>query len=124
MTSKQANPTFGGGGGAGVVEYLMRSRLSCELTRHQAYDLWVECKRELSRHKLGETIVEAEGSRTGKLDTLPRDDVMDALARVLTGQDWPMNMTPGSESSVFVDKLRQALAFRGYARCEEPGARA
>lgn len=109
-------------GGAGVVEYHMRTKLYRQLTEAQAASLWQECKQALEARGLQDTVDECEQSTTGSLDTLPRDDVLDVLARLLTGQDWPLNMAPQSETDTFIDKLKAAIAQRGYERAEEQGA--
>lgn len=109
-------------GGVGVVEYHMRTKLFRQLTEEQATSLWQECKLALQARGLQDTVDECEQSSTGSLDTLPRGDVLDVLARLLTGQDWPLNMAPPSESDAFIDKLKAAILQRGYARAEELSA--
>lgn len=124
MTSRKSSlperSTFPGG--IGVVEFHMRTRLYRKLTLEQASSLWEECKAMLQKHDLQETVDECEESQGGGLDTLPRGDVLDALARVLAGRDWPMNMTGQAESDAFIEKLRTAIIERGYARSEEQPA--
>ena len=105
-------------GGAGVIEYLMRTRLYRQLTEAQAAALWLDCKAALQRRDLQETVDECDTCRGGSLDTLPRGDVLDVLAQVLTGQDWPLNMTSEAESDRFLGKLKAAFEERAYVRAE------
>ncbi len=105
-------------GGRAVVEQLMRTKLFRQLTEAQAASLWVECKQALQDSDLQETVDECEESRTGGLDTLPRGDVLDALARILTGTTWPLNMTPDAEMAVFIEKLGQSFKARDYVRAD------
>ena len=109
-------------GGPGVVQALLRTRLNRLLTLEQAEALWAECRAWLLAHGLGETVGEAESTMRGRLDTLPRGDVLSALAFVVTGLDWPLNMTPESEAANFRQKLKSGLLERGYAVADEPCA--
>ncbi len=106
-------------GGPAVVEHLLRTKLYRQLTEAQAVSLWDECKRALQASDLQETVDECEESCSGRLDTLPRGDVLDALARILTSTTWPLNMTSQAESAVFIEKLGQAFLARGYVRAAD-----
>lgn len=67
-------------GGVFVVLTLMRTHLWRELFLQQAQELWAQCKARLLAKDLADTVQECEASKTGGLDTLPRWDVLDALA--------------------------------------------
>lgn len=105
-------------GGTGAIEFLMRTRCNRNMTEAQASALWEECKAQLLRVDLGETVEEVEQSEGGSLDTLPRSDVLSAIANVLTGSDWPINASSDAESDAFINKMGQAFAQRGYTRIQ------
>ncbi len=102
-------------GGVAVAEYTLRRYCGVQLTEAQAQALWAELKQHLLARRFRDTVQEAEESTTGGLDTLPRGDVLDALARVLTGLEWPLNMSSAEESRQFSDKFVAAIRERGYA---------
>lgn len=102
--------------GVGCVEYHARRYLELRLTEPQAAALWLEVEAELRRKGLGDTAQEMIESSTGSLDTLPRGDVLDALARTLTkgAFDWPINADRDSYAAQFVDAMRATIQERGY----------
>lgn len=119
MSASRAPSTFAGA--TGVAEYHMRRYVGVQLTEPQAASLWSEVEADLVRIGLPETVEEAQTSESGKLDTLPRGDVLDALARVLTkgAHNWPANCTPERETTAFVNALRNEVRARNYAPAKE-----
>lgn len=109
-------------GGAGAVERLMRSRFHRQMDQAQCEALWQECRTHLLKrpHPDRSTVKEIKESRGGRLDTWPREGLMDALGRVMTGMDWPLYMTPEAEANAFYDKLREVFLARGYVRGPDP----
>lgn len=87
------------------------ARCGLALTDDQANELWLECKTLVPRTTAAE--VEACDD-SGGLDTLEREDLLDAIARTLTGSDWPMNATPAPQRTAFSDAFSVACRFRGY----------
>lgn len=106
-------------GGVAVVEYHLRARCKRHLTQEQAQALWVEIKDRLTTVGLAETVEEAEESTTGRLDTLPRGDVLDAVATVLCGHAWPCNMDSEAVFDAFVRSMTSAMNARGYLRVDQ-----
>lgn len=102
--------------GVGCVEYHARRYLELRLTEPQAAALWLEVEADLRGKGLGSTAQEMIESTTGSLDTLPRGDVLDALARTLTkGEfDWPINADRDDHTDRFADAMRTAINERGY----------
>lgn len=102
------------GGAAALLRYGPRW-LNCTLTEGQAQLLWQECRDNLlSRHHL-DAVLEIERDGPDGLDTINRDDLADALARVLAGNEsWPLNSWPESTRMDFHARVRAALLARGY----------
>lgn len=106
--------------GPGVAEYHMRRYLWVQLTDEQAAALWEEMAEHLKKVGLRSTVREVATVTDGKLDTLPRGDVVDAIARVLTGgaHYWPANGDSRATSEAFLEKIRAGVAARGYTAFE------
>lgn len=108
------DPTLSGG--QRVILRLMHTRLGRDLNHEQANELWQQCKAHLTAIGLKSTVRECEQSDDGGLDTLPRDDVLDALGKVLANAEWPIYATPEAQSKEFVQRMREALDQRRYAK--------
>jgi len=98
-----------------AVDNLMTTRLNKKLNPVQLERLWIECKEWLTAFDLSDTVDEVEASIDGHLDTMPRDDLMGALAHVLTGVDWPINASSDKEFETFRKLLAAEVARRGYS---------
>ena len=105
-------------GGALVMQNLFSTRLGRVLTDTQAHTLWQECRKWLEENDSIEVMSEIEESRSGRLDTYPRDYALASIAYVLTGQDWPCNMTSEKETQLFVAALKKSVVERGYVKAE------
>jgi len=92
----------------------MRTSLNRQLSKSEAEALWTECSEHLMRVGLKSTVREAKASRSGRLDTLPRGDVMSALGFIFAGADWPINAASQQESQDFIEKVKATMAARGY----------
>lgn len=103
-------------GGVGVVLRLMRTHLKRELTLEQAQTLWRECRAKLLTSGLRSTVRECESSEDGGLDTLPRGDVMDALAYALVSAPWPLYGDSTEEAEAVFQRIANELDKRRYAR--------
>lgn len=101
-------------GGPAVI-YRLMAKLACQLTDDQAKVLWQECRTWMLGKGFQDSVAEAECCLDGSLDTWPRNDVMDALANVLTGLSWPLNGSPAAECEAFRMALSAELIKRGYA---------
>lgn len=101
-------------GGPAVIERLM-AKLAYTLTEAQAAMLWQECRVWMLEQGFQDSVAEVECSPDGSLDTWPRNDVMEALAKVFTGLSWPMNGTPAAERETFTRLLLTELAKRDYS---------
>lgn len=113
ITKSTANSTAYSGGIL-VIDRLMLTRLDRKLNPIQLEELWSECKTWLLSNGFKRTVREVQSSSDGGLDTMPREDVMSALAHVLTGGDWPINASPEKESATFRERLTQTVNQRGY----------
>jgi len=101
-------------GGPAVIERMM-AKLAYKLTEPQAAMLWQECRAWMLEHGFQDSVSEVESSQDGSFDTWPRNDVIDALARVFTGLAWPLNSTPVAARQAFTQVLWAELAKRDYA---------
>lgn len=110
--------------GPGVAEYHLRRYLWVQLTDEQAAALWLELQAQLQKVGLQETVDEVATATNGKLDTLPRGDVLEAIAQVLTdgAHTWPCNGDSRATSDAFLEKLRAGVASRGYTAFEAAAA--
>ncbi len=106
-------------GGAGVMMRLLHERCGYDLTTDQANTLWAEVSAVLQSRELGETVQEAEETQTGRLDTLPRGDVLDALSHLMTSEPWPCGFTHEDDVKAWARKMGEALRGRGYALSPE-----
>jgi hypothetical protein len=102
-------------GAAICVTRYMRRSLDLALTNEQATALWAECRAFLLKLGARKMVREIESADEGVLDTYVREFLMDAIGQVLTGMDWPLNMTSQAESNRFVLAIRAAVQSRGYA---------
>lgn len=104
-------------GGIGCTEYHARRYLELQLTEPQAAALWLEIQADLKARGLGCTVREMKQIDTGSLDTLPRGDVLDALARLLTKGEfgWPANCDGEEHTRKFATAARDGIRERGYA---------
>jgi hypothetical protein len=106
-------------GGARVLKRIFERRIGRELSPRQALDLWGEVRLHLQKKGLRRTVREAITSSDGSLDTLPRDDVLEAIAQVVTGVSWPCNWDGAQASRRFSELMTAGLDARGYARAAD-----
>lgn len=104
-------------GAVGVMDYLARRNLGRQLDEVQAAALWLEVQAQLVLVGRQDTIDEVRAAKRGVLGTLPRGDVLDAVALVLTAGEfrWPSNAEPEGLAQAFVVAVRRGLAARGIA---------
>lgn len=116
MTTQSADSSHKGS--TGVAEYTLRRYLGLQLSAEQAQALAVELEAHLTAVELRSTVKEMRKSTTGKLDTLERGDVLDAVAKILTeGKfSWPYNSTPDAEFMAFTSALSAGAQSRQYPK--------
>jgi hypothetical protein len=111
------------GGGFQVIDRIMRTMLGRALTEDQAKNLWIEVADHLLQKDLRETVDEAETSTNGRLDTLPRGDVLDAVAKVIAHRSWPCNMDSNEVSDRFAKAMGAGLSERNYKVLDDEAAK-
>lgn len=115
-----ASPVTSYAPGARVLERLVR-RLGGTMSHELAISQWELVSAELIRRGLAESAKEALESEKGSMDTLPRGDVQSAWAYVVTGQDWPLNMTSDEAASQFFSAFGAHLRSLGAKRLDFAG---
>jgi len=112
--------------GARVVARLLDPILPEPLSMSQALKVWNRIRARLHEADLDDTIGEAESAEDGGLDTLPRSDVLNAVAHCFTldacdpnldGQ-WPLNGDPAERTTRFLSALRQRMTLFLGSTCE------
>lgn len=98
---------------AGNLQELLARALGVKPTAAQAAALWAECRAVLAARELDETILEMESDAHGGLDTIAREDVLEALAEALTGERWPVSDASAEEKQAFFDAFQRGLDARG-----------
>ncbi|MBB4861662.1 hypothetical protein HNP46_000473 [Pseudomonas nitritireducens] len=106
--------------GRDVIAKVVNQKFGLNLSMDQCEALWKECEKNLRARGLGETVREARFSKDGGLATLPRGDVSDSLALILTGMYWPCNGDSQAVSDDFTSKLIEAFKQRGYIVYDRP----
>lgn len=101
-------------GGVPVIRHHLQKYCGRQLSDEQAQALWEAVRAWLLGAGLESTIQEVLASEAS-LDTLPRGDMLEALAQTLVGQAWPCYGDGRAASERFGIRMQDAMAARGYA---------